>query len=239
MSTQWLAGQSNSALVQETDHRIKNTIQSVASLLMLQAGSCAAPEASAALQDAARRLGVFTRVHELLHSYGVGDRAVDLADVIQTLAEALRAIFSDRVTLRVVADHVMVEARIAIPLALLVNEAVTNAFKHAYPDGEPGEIFVRVAKISDRGLRIGIQDDGVGFTSDVRRGALGLALMRTFAAQVGAHLTVLSEEGTTIQLTMLDGVAPHLNGQVARGASSHERCAKPSGGDRSSQGPNA
>jgi two-component sensor histidine kinase len=221
MSLQSFAGQTpsvvagNLALDQEADHRIKNTIQSVASLLMLQAHSCTAPEASVALEDAARRLGVFSRVHELLHSYGADDRAVDLADVIQTLAEALRATFSDQVTLHVVADHVMVEARLAIPLALLINEAVTNAFKHAYPDGQPGEIFVRVAKTADRGLRIGIQDDGVGFSSDVRKGALGVTMMRTFAAQLGGQLTVASDDGTTVQLITLGGVASHPNGRFA------------------------
>jgi two-component sensor histidine kinase len=226
MSIQSFAGQTppfvvgNSALVQEADHRIKNTIQSVAALLILQARSCIAAEASVALEDAARRLGVFTRVHELLHSYGSHDRAVDLADVIQTLAEGLRATFSDRVSLRVVADHVIVESRLAIPIALLVNEAATNAFKHAYKQGQRGEIFVRVASMAGSGLRVGIQDDGVGFSSDVRDGALGLTLMRTLAAQLGGHLALLSDQGTTVQLTMLDGAASCHGTQLAQQASS-------------------
>ena len=239
MSTQSQVGQTNLAPVQDTDHRINDTIQSVASLLMLQAGPCAAPEASAALEDAVRRPGVFTRVHEFLLSYGGGNRAVDLADVVQTLAEALRATFSDRVALRVVADHVMVESRLAISLALLVNEAVTNAFKHAYPDGQSGEIFVRVARTADRGLRIGIQDDGVGFSSDVRQGALGLALMRTFASQLGGHLAVLSDEGTTIQLTMLDGAASHPNGHPVQIAASHDLCASTAESNQPTQVQNA
>lgn len=215
MSTQSQVGQTNLAPVQDTDHRINDTIQSVASLLMLQAGPCAAPEASAALEDAARRPGV------------------------QTLAEALRATFSDRVALRVVADHVMVESRLAISLALLVNEAVTNAFKHAYPDGQSGEIFVRVARAADRGLRIGIQEDGVGFSSDVRQGALGLALMRTFASQLGGHLAVLSDEGTTIQLTMLDGAASHPNGHPVQIAASHDLCASTAESNQPTQVQNA
>ena len=205
------------ALVQETDHRVKNTIQSVASLLMLQARSCNAPEARAALEDANRRLGVFTRVHELLHRNSAGDRAVDLADVVSTLAEALRATFTDRVALRVVADHVMVDGALATPLTLLVNEAVTNAFKHAYPGGRAGEIFVRVARTTDGGLRVAIQDDGVGFSPDVCNGSMGLTLMRTFASQLGGDLAVLSDEGTTIQLTMLNCAALRANGQCSEG----------------------
>ena len=119
--------------------------------------------------------------------------SVDLADVIQTLADALRATFSDRVRLRVVADHVLVESRLAIPLSLLVNEAVTNAYKHAYPSGQSGEIFVRIANQADGSVTIAIRDDGVGFAPDVREGALGLTLMRSFASQLGGELAILSE----------------------------------------------
>ena len=81
-------------LMQDSDHRVKNTIQSIASLLDVQARACTIPEARAALEEARRRLGIFARVHELLHNNGASDRAVDLADVIQTLADALRATFS-------------------------------------------------------------------------------------------------------------------------------------------------
>jgi len=192
-------------LMQDSDHRVKNAIQSIASLLHAQARAYRIPEARAALEEARRRLGVFARVHELLHNNGASDRAVDLADVIQTLADALRATFSDRVRLRVVSDHVLVESRLAIPLALLVNEAITNAYKHVYPSGQSGEIFVRVANTADGGVRISVRDNGVGFTPDVREGALGLTLMRSFSSQLGGELAVLSDKGTSIQLTVPDG----------------------------------
>lgn len=214
MSTQSLstrapsAAAASSILAQEAHHRIKNTIQSVASLLLLQARTCAAEEARVALEDAARRLNVFTTVHDLLHGYGVDDRAVDMADVVQALAVALRATSSGLVTLSVVADQVMVESRVVVPIALLVNEAVTNAFKHAYSNGQRGEVCVRVAGVAGGGLRIGIQDDGVGYSSDARRSGLGLRLMRTIATQLDGHLAVVSHVGTTVQLTVRDGVLP-------------------------------
>ena len=59
-------------------------------------------------------------------------------------------------------DHVLVESRLAIPLSLLVNEAVTNAYKHAYPSGQSGEIFVRIANQAGGSVTIAIRDDGVG-----------------------------------------------------------------------------
>ena len=206
---------SHLALMQDNDHRVKNTIQSITSLLLLQARACKAPEARVALQEASRRLDVFMRVHELLQNNGAGDRAVDIAEVIEKLAEALASTFSGRATLRVQADHVLVESRHAIPLTLLINEAVTNAFKHAYPAGQPGEVFVRVAKTARGGLRIGIQDDGVGLPPNVHEGALGLTLMRAFASQLGGGLTISSDKGTAVHLTVLDGAASTSNGELA------------------------
>ena len=105
-------------------------------------------------------------------------------------------------------DHVLVESRLAIPLSLLVNEAVTNAYKHAYPSGQSGEIFVRIANQAGGSVTIAIRDDGVGFAPDVREGALGLTLMRSFASQLGGELAVLADKGTTIQLTVPDGALP-------------------------------
>lgn len=206
------------ALIQDTDHRVKNTIQSVAALLNLQARACKVPEARAAIEEASARLGIFATVHELLHTKGDDSRAIDIADIIETLGQALRAVRSDadkRISLRVQADHILLEPRIALPVALLVNEAITNAYKHAYPNGQEGEIFVRVAQTAN-GFRIGIQDDGVGLSPDVHEGALGLSLMRSFASQLGGHLAVSSVEGTSIQLTLYDE-APDSEGQAIQG----------------------
>jgi two-component sensor histidine kinase len=192
------------ALIQDTDHRVKNTIQSVASLLSLQARSCKLPEARAAIQEASARLGIFATVHELLHAKGDDCRAVDIAEIIEKLGDALRAVRSDadrRVALRILADHILLEPNIALPIALFVNEAITNAYKHAYPDGEAGEIFVRIARTTNGGVRVGIQDDGVGVSPRVDEAGFGLSLMRSFAAQLGGNLAFSADNGTSIQLT--------------------------------------
>ena len=178
------------ALIQDTDHRVKNTIQSVASLLMLHARACKLPEARAAIEEAGARLGIFGTVHELLHGKGDDSRAIDIGHIIEKLADALQATGTKRITLRVHADHVLLEPRIALPLSLLVNEAITNAYKHAYPGDRTGEILVRVARAAGNGLSVGIQDEGVGFSPEAT-GGLGLALIRSFAAQVDGRLTIV------------------------------------------------
>jgi two-component sensor histidine kinase len=208
------------ALIQDTDHRVKNTIQSVAALLNLQARSCKLPEARAALEEASARLGIFATIHELLHAKGEDSRAVDLAEIVEQLGEALRAVRPDgdeRISLRVEADRILLEPRIALPIALLINEAITNAYKHGYPNGQGGEIVVRVTSAPGGGFCIAIQDDGVGLSSDVHEGALGLSLMRSFASQLGGHLAISSDKGTSIELTLCDGTSerPALQDSVA------------------------
>jgi two-component sensor histidine kinase len=206
------------ALIQDTDHRVKNTLQSVGSLLKLQARSCKVAEASAAIEEAVARLAIFCTVHELLHGKGEDSRAVDIADIMAKLAEALRAVRSDadkRISLQVQADHIILEPRIALPIALLVNEAITNAYKHAYPHGQQGKSFVRIAGTADGGVRIGIQDDGVGFPTDAE-GHLGLTLIRSFASQLNGELLIQSTDGTSIHVTVPEVAASHVSPMRAR-----------------------
>jgi len=210
------------ALIQDTDHRVKNTIQSVSALLNLQARSCKMPEARAAIEEASARLGIFATVHELLHARGDDSRAVDIAEIIEKLGDALRAVRSDadrRIALRVQADHILLEPNIALPIALFVNEAITNAYKHAYPDGEAGEIFVRIARTTNGGVRVGIQDDGVGVSPSVDEPGFGLSLMRSFASQLGGNLAFSADDGTSIQLTF------HAEGADAHGQTTQDRVA--------------
>jgi two-component sensor histidine kinase len=213
------------ALIQDTDHRVKNTIQSVASLLSLQARSCTVPEARSAIEEASARLAIFATVHEFLHAKGDDSRAVDMADIIDKLAGAFRAVRSDghkRISLRVQVDHILLEPHIALPIALLVNEAITNAYKHAYAPEQQGEIFVRIATAANGGVRIGIQDDGVGFPADAQ-GRLGLTLIRSFASQLNGELIIQSDDGTSIHLIVPE-VAALRPPQQADGSAPQQAC---------------
>ena len=75
---------------------------------------------------------------------------------------------------------------------------------------------MRLARTANGGIRIGIQDDGVGLSPDVHEGVLGLSLMRSFASQLGGHLAISADDGTSIQLTLYDD-ASDAHGQAMRG----------------------
>jgi two-component sensor histidine kinase len=107
--------------------------------------------------------------------------------------------------LSVIADAVEVPLEQAVPLALAVTEAITNAFKHAFPDGAGGQIAVG-ARINGDFLEVTVRDNGRGFAANVdtapRRGSLGSKLIETFAGQIGASTSYSHEDGTVFRMTV-------------------------------------
>jgi two-component sensor histidine kinase len=112
---------------------------------------------------------------------------------------------SARVKLQVAAEPLRLPVDEAIAVALLANEVVTNAYKHAFPNDSHGEITVTLGLTSDNTLTLRITDDGIGLRPDSRGGGIGLKLVRTFAEQLGGVLTVSATAdapGTVITLAM-------------------------------------
>ena len=194
------------AATQEVHHRVKNTLAATAGVLRLQARAAPSAEARAALDEALGRLGVFASAHELLCRAATGAGAVEVAALLERLVEALRwsACCADgRVRLRVRADEgVSLPPDVAVSLALVANEAVTNACKHAFPDGRAGEVEVRLGRRADGALVLAVRDDGVGLPVQAPEGGLGMRLIRGFVRKVGATLALSGEGGTTVALTL-------------------------------------
>lgn len=188
-------------LIREVHHRVKNTIQMTSSLLHLQQ-SAASGDARAVLGEARTRLGVLAKVHEALlqpQTDGVSGR-IDMAALVHTLAGALAAGAPSGRGIRVLAecDPLLLDPDAAIPLGLIINEAVTNAFKHAFPGERSGQ--VRISLRDGDGLVLTVEDDGNGFDGEGRYGSLGMRLMRRLARQLGGKLSVSAKNGTCVRL---------------------------------------
>jgi len=173
-------------LVQEINHRVKNSLQLVSSMLNLQAG--ADPVIRERLQDASSRIAAISRAHDRLY------RSPQIAKI--DLAEYLIAVCGD---LNEVAPHCEVVCAApetlfmstdrAIRVALLVSELVTNSAKHAYPDGQSGRVWVSLARGNGLTARITVRDDGVGLPADFEMGrgtGLGMRLAMALAQQTDA-----------------------------------------------------
>jgi two-component sensor histidine kinase len=195
----------------EVHHRVKNTLAATAGVLRLQARAMPSAEARAALEEARGRLGVFASVHDLLHRVATDAGVVEVTALLERLVDGLRwsAFCADgRVRLRVSAgERVFLPADAAIPVALIANEAATNACRHAFPDGRSGEVEVRLERRPDGALLLAVRDDGAGLPAQARGDGLGLGLIRALARKLGATLAISGEGGTAIALTLPESAA--------------------------------
>lgn len=188
-------------LLHELNHRVKNELQLVMSLLTLHASRAGEAEARALFKDAISRVRSIADVHATLYR---DERvaAVEFGSYLRTLCKRLartRDTGEGAVALEVSAEDARLDAAQAIPLGLIVNELVTNAFKHAFPNGERGTVTVAFGAAPPGTWRLTVADDGKSAppTSDAgeRRGGLGLRLIESLVAQLGGELTITRERG--------------------------------------------
>jgi two-component sensor histidine kinase len=189
----------------EMSHRVKNDLQLVTSLLRVEAERQRNPAARAALGRAGARVEAVARVHELLcHGDGSGTVAVDryLRETCAGLAELLGVDGRHR-ALVVRAEAAVLPADTARSLGLVVNELVTNAFRHAFAADGPGTVWVELGRDAGGRLRLSVADDGAGLPdgSDAG-GGLGLRFVTMTAARLGATLDVGRDGGTHFTLTL-------------------------------------
>jgi two-component sensor histidine kinase len=195
-------------LMQEIHHRVKNNLQIVASLLNLQASRIRAPEAKAEFQAARDRVRALATLHR--HLYADGElRTINMRSFLMELAgqlfQAMGEREGDRITLTVDAPELQMSSDQAVPLSLIVTEAVSNAIKYAFPGGRRGRISVRLVAGEDTAHLV-IEDDGIGIpagggeSESGPRDGLGIQLIRGFARQLGATLTVQEGNGTRYEV---------------------------------------
>ena len=191
--------------VGEAHHRVKNTIQIVSSLLSLQARTSSSMEVRLALQQSQARLQILSKAHELLYREADDVREIPMATLLAAVAEALRQSFiATGVRLHVSAHEILLAPAYAIPMALLVNEIVTNAYKHAF-DGRPGVIEVQLLNTADDGLLLQVADNGRGMQVSNDAHGLGMRLIRSFAARLDGELAFaqpVSGTGTVVVLSI-------------------------------------
>ena len=190
--------------MQEIHHRVKNNLQIVASLLNLQASRIRLPEARAEFQSARDRVRALATLHRHLYAHGevhTIDMREFLVELCGQLFQAMGETPGRRLNLHIEAPELMMSSDQAVPLSLIVTEAVSNAVKYAFPGGRHGNVWVRL-NADDRTAELDVRDDGVGIpagrveTESGTRDGIGLQLIRGFARQLGATLDVQEAGGT-------------------------------------------
>lgn len=182
--------------VRETRHRVKNSLQLVVGMLSLQARQSQDEALVRGLREAMTRVATVAHLHE--HLQYLGARCVDVADYLKDICIDLNnGVSQNSHDIRLEAEHIEMDGPRALVVGLIVNELVTNALKHAYPD-DSGPITVRFER-TNSGLMLTIFDQGVG-NSGVNEG-LGLAFVRMLARKLQGELTNYDcKPGTGVRL---------------------------------------
>jgi PAS domain S-box-containing protein len=193
-------------LLSEIHHRVKNNLQIVQSLLDLQSSRVSDAAAFEILRESRNRVNSMAIIHQVL--YGARDfRRVDFASVLKTLVPHLTASYGlddRRIRVTIEASPVYLPLNLAIPSGLIVNELISNALKHAFPEARSGRIDVALAETESGTITVSVTDTGVGIPEDRELEAspsLGLKLVHLLAAQIGGTVTVKRREPTTFKLT--------------------------------------
>jgi len=184
--------QRESAL-QEVHHRVKNSLQTVSSVMNLQARRIADPAMRAQFEQAIARIHAIAAVHQALY-HGRDLTRANIGTYVSTLSQQIASTHQSgsagRVHLSVEAGDILLPSDHLVPFALILNELLTNAFRHAHKDGRGGTIAVR-ATAEDGMVRLAVEDDGEGLPEGFdpqRSESLGLKLVLILTQQLGGRL---------------------------------------------------
>ncbi|MGZ8937554.1 MAG: CHASE4 domain-containing protein [Halobacteriota archaeon] len=200
-------------LLSEIHHRVKNNLQIVSSLLSLQSDYVTDADALAMFRESQQRVKSMALIHEKL--YQSEDFAhIDFSDYLAALSSYLVSSYH-LPSVRLVTEGctTSVDITAAIPCGLIVNELVTNAFEHAFPDGRAGTITVSLCTDEAGTHVLSVSDDGVGFPEDLdfrNTKSLGLQLVTGLVNQLDGTITLDRTKGTTFIITFKpkDAYAP-------------------------------
>jgi two-component sensor histidine kinase len=198
-------------LLKEVNHRVKNSLQLVSSMLYLQASAAGDPALSDRLNEASTRILAVGRAYERL-AYKADHESIDLASYLRQVVDDLEAAVAPCKVQLEAPEEIQFAADRAILVALIINELVLNAGKYAYPNSFEGLIWVRVVQKDKPLVQITVRDEGVGLPADFDPSTsmrLGSRLINALANQLGAELTrPVSAIGTNFTLLVpLDSAA--------------------------------
>ncbi len=195
-------------LMKEIHHRVKNNLQIVISLLSTQSAYVYDEKASAAIKESQHRMHSISLIHQKL--YQMDSRAlIQVKDYINDLIDYLRQSFDTGT--KVIFEKEIVDLELdasrAVPLGLILNEAITNSLKYAFPGDNNGVINVKLCRKRDHLFNLVIADNGIGLPStfDVEHcQSLGVNLMKELCKQIGSDLKIKKDKGVSVTLDFTD-----------------------------------
>ena len=196
-----------SAVIQEIHHRVKNNLQTIASLLRLQARRSESPEVRAALRESVNRILSISLVHEFLSQQD--EEVINVAEVARNIFDlVIESMVEPGFEIQKVfeAEPVVLPSEKASSLALMVNELVQNAIEHGFVGRRSGMIGLKLTTASENSYRLEIYDNGIGLPPDFDRTktkSLGIQIVRTLVeTDLGGAFELSGTDGTHAVITI-------------------------------------
>lgn len=192
-------------LLGEIHHRVKNNLQIVHSLLNLQSSLIGDTAVKSMLMDSQNRIQSMALIHQTLYQSNDFAR-VDFGGFLEALVPTLLASYgvnTEDIRLVIDAGEVFLPINSAIPCGLLINELITNAIKHAFPNGRQGEIAVNLTRQENQRILLLVSDTGVGIPAELdieQVETLGLRLVTLLSRQLDGVLTIQRKQPTRFSL---------------------------------------
>ena len=183
-------------LLKEIHHRVKNNLQVIISLLNTQSRYLNNKDALDAIRNSQQRMYSMSLIHQRLYQTD-NPGTIDMRWYIPELIGYIKDSHEERNNIRFVVDcgHIALEVVQAVPLGLILNEAISNALKYAFPDGRKGTVTVCLEMEDDKNCQLSVSDDGIGITdpNDALEGStLGMRLMQGLSEQLDGSFTLLN-----------------------------------------------
>jgi two-component sensor histidine kinase len=191
-------------LLREVHHRVKNNLQIVMSLLSSQASYLEDEKALLAIQESQNRIHAISLSHQKLYmseKIALIDMASYIREVVEYLHDSLQ--MQDQVRFHLSVEPIELSGALAVPLGLIINEAVTNSLKYAFPGARQGQVRIDLQQSDGSDCVLTIADDGIGLRPDFdlsRSRSLGMNLMKGLSKQLDGSLKIESADGLTIQV---------------------------------------
>jgi chemotaxis protein methyltransferase CheR len=199
-------------LLQEMQHRVANSLQIIASILMLKARAVTSEETRFHLKDAHQRVISVAEVQSHLHASGGVDQ-IEVGPYLSKLCNSLAGSMigeNQPIALTVVADHGLIGSDKAVSIGLIVTELVINAVKYAFPTAKDGAKITVAFDSGADGWTLTVSDNGVGKTETVAattHGGLGTVIVDALVKQLDGHMTVTTTAGVTVAIRHKDAPA--------------------------------
>ena len=191
-------------LLREIHHRVKNNLQIVMSLLYTQSAYLQNTDAIEAIKDSQNRVQAISIIHQKLYNKS-SVATIVMADYINDLARYLNTCYDcnrRKIRFREELDNVNLDISQAVPMGLILNEAITNSIKYAF-DAQGGEILIKAKLTAPETIMLSVSDNGKGLPSDfnlTETSSLGMEMMKALSKQLGGSFQIKSVQGVVVSV---------------------------------------